>query len=123
MTEEEQDRPRRKPRGKRASRVDGSPRIIFRVTEKEREDLRLAGGDLGISGYIRARVFGGWTANRAILRAIAELHVVGRGVLQLASAPEADAGSIEQTLADVRAAIERLSEQLIGADAGEPASS
>lgn len=123
MTVEQQDRPRRKPRAKRAPRVDKSPRIIFRVTENERDELRVMAGDVGISGYIRARVLGGWTANRATLRAIAELHVVGRNVRQLASSAKADVVAIDRTLELVRAAIERLGEQLLRADDDAPASS
>lgn len=112
MPQKVSERPARGARPKRASRPKKGKSIIFRVTDEEDARLRLEAGELGLSGHIRSRVFGGGARNRDALRKIAALHVIGRRVQRLADHPKADAEMIAMTLGDVCAAIIRLAEEV-----------
>lgn len=102
----------RGPRAKRPPRVQKGKRIIFRVTDDEDARLRAEAGELGVSGYIRSRVFGGGARRRDGLRKIEALHVIGRRVQHLADNPAADPEVIATTLGDVCAAIIRLADEV-----------
>lgn len=112
MSQDEGSRPRRQQRSKRAPRVDTGDRIVFRVNGEERQRLVSEAGELGISAYVRARLFGGGVRNRDALRKIAALHVAGRRIQQLAEKPGVDAFVIAETLGDVSAAIRGLVDEL-----------
>ncbi len=114
MAGEEGEERRRKPRGKRAPRADSGERVVFRVTAEEKRFLLREAGELGISSYVRARLFGGGVRNRDGLRRIAALHVLGRQVQRLADKPEVDEFVIANTLGDVCAAIRGLADELDG---------
>ncbi|KQS51298.1 hypothetical protein [Sphingomonas sp. Leaf198] len=124
MSQDEGARPRRQERGKRAARVDTGDRIVFRVNAEERQRLVSEAGELGISAYVRARLFGGGVRNRDALRKIAALHVAGRRIQQLAEKPGVDEFVIADTLGDVCAAIRGLVDELddvVGDDEKAPA--
>ena len=98
----------RRPRAKRPPRVEKGKRIIFRLTDEEDERLRGEAGELGVSGYIRSRLFGDDAGDRDALQEIAALHVIGRQLQLLASDPKSEPGAIATSLDEVRAAIGRL---------------
>ncbi|WP_373928932.1 hypothetical protein QTN93_04745 [Sphingomonas aerolata] len=112
MSQDEGGRPRRQQRGKRAPRIDTGDRIVVRVTAEERQRLVSEAGELGISTYVRARLFGGGVRNRDALRKIAALHVTGRRIQHLAEQPGVDEFMIATTLGDVSAAIRGLVDEL-----------
>lgn len=78
MSQNDAGRAPRKARGKRPPRKDSGNRIVFRVTAEERQRLVSEAGEVGISTYVRARLFGGGVRNRDALRKIAALHVAGQ---------------------------------------------
>ncbi len=107
MTEQEGDHRKRGPRKKRPPRIDSGKKIVVRVTPNEFAHLQREAGEVGVSAFVRASLFGGGVRSRDVLRAIAALHVVGISVKRLADAettPEAAAA----TLKEVRAAIAKL---------------
>jgi len=112
VAQNEADGPRRQRRRKRAPRADSGERIVFRVTEEEKGFLLREAGELGVSAYIRARLFAGGVRNRDGLRKIAALHVLGRQVQRLAEKPGVDDFVIASTLGDVCAAIRGLADEL-----------
>ena len=112
MSQKGSERPSRGPRPKRSPRTNKGKRIIFRLTDEEDVRLRAEAGEIGVSGYIRARVFGGGARNRDSRRRIAALHVLGRQVQRLAGHPAAGPEMIAVTLGDVCAAIIRLADEV-----------
>lgn len=116
MEEELAGSRRRQPRKKRAARADGGSRFNVRASEEELERLRQEAGDVGLSAYVRARLFGGRLPNRDVLRMIALLHLIGRQIERLADNPAADPVAISAALGTVRSTIGRLSKRIPGAD-------
>lgn len=112
MSQNDAGRAPRKARGKRPPRKDSGDRIVFRVTAEERQRLVSEAGEVGISTYVRARLFGGGVRNRDALRKIAALHVAGRRIQQLAEKHYVHESVIEVTLGDVCAAILGLVDEL-----------
>lgn len=104
----EEERPRRKPRAKRAPREAGGKKVVFRVSAEEKRQLVLAAGDGGISTYVRGRVFRGGGHSRDGLRKIALLHALGRRVQKLGENPQVDNFMIAGALGDICAAIRDL---------------
>lgn len=123
MADDSSDRPKRKPREKRASRKDGGKKIGARVTEEEWSSLVLEAGDIGISTHVRARLFSGGVRNRDGLRRIAALHLIGRRLQRLTEHSDIDACAVAAALTDVRTAIAHLAQDIPGSDApDDPAS-
>lgn len=112
MSQNDAGRAPRKARGKRPPRKDSGNRIVFRVTAEERQRLVSEAGGVGISTYVRARLFGGGVRNRDALRKIAALHVAGRRIQQLAETHDVDEFVIATTLGDVCTAILGLVDEL-----------
>lgn len=112
MSQNDAVRPSRQTRSKRPPRKDAGARIVFRVTAEERQLLVSEAGEVGISTYVRARLFGGGVRNRDALRKIAALHVAGRRIQQLAEKHDVDKFMIATTLGDVAAAIRGLIDEL-----------
>lgn len=112
MSENDAGRAPRKARGKRPPRKDSGARIVFRVTADERQRLVSEAGEVGISTYVRARLFGGGVRNRDALRKIAALHVAGRRIQQLAETHDVAEFVIATTLGDVCTAILGLVDEL-----------
>ncbi len=112
MSQNDPGRAPRKARGKRPPRKDSGDRIVFRVTAEERQRLVSEAGEVGISTYVRVRLFGGGVRNRDALRKIAALHVAGRRIQLLAETHDVDEFVIAATLGDARAAILGLVDEL-----------
>lgn len=112
MSENQASRSPRKARAKRPPRKDSGDRIVFRVTPEERQRLLSEAGEVGLSTYIRARLFGGGVRNRDALRKIAVLHAAGRRIQKLAETHHVDEFIIATTLGDVCATILRLADEL-----------
>jgi hypothetical protein len=112
VSQNEAGRSPRKARGKRPPRKDFGHRIVFRVTAEERQRLVSEAGDVGISTYVRARLFGGGVRNRDALRKIAALHVAGRRIQQLAETHDVAEFVIATTLGEVCTAILGLVDEL-----------
>jgi hypothetical protein len=106
----------RKPRAKRSPRVDTGKKIVVRVSPDEFAHLQREAGDVGVSAFVRASLFGGGVRSRDVLRAIATLHVAGLNVKRMVDGDMPPAAA-EAALKEVRAAIVRLGRLLPGADA------
>lgn len=112
MSQNNAGRATRQTRSKRPPRKDAGDRIVFRVTAEERQRLVSEAGEVGISTYVRARLFGGGVRNRDALRKIAVLHAAGRRIQKLAETHHVDEFIIAITLGDVCATILRLADEL-----------
>jgi hypothetical protein len=123
VTEHDGNQPKRKPRGKRAPRMDTSKKIVVRVTDSEWDNLQLDAGGIGVSTYVRTYLFEGGVRNRNVLRGIAALHQIGRRLQLLADHPDVDARMLAGTLAHVRKAIARVSEDMPSQVDGDPKTS
>ena len=116
------DRPSRKPRGKRAPRAKTGESINIRVTAEEKRLLVQEAGEIGISKYVRKRLFDGGLRDRDALREIAVLHVLGRRIQELAEKTDIDAMIVADTLGDICSAIGGLTVDLDDASDGALAS-
>lgn len=114
------DRPSRKPRGKRPPRTKTGESINIRVTAEEKRLLVQEAGEVGISKYVRKRLFDGGLRDRDALREIAVLHVLGRRIQDLAKKTDIDAMIVADTLGDICAAIGGLTVDLDDAGDGAP---
>lgn len=114
------DRPSRKPREKRGPRPKTGESINIRVTAEEKRLLIQEAGEVGISKYVRKRLFDGGLRDRDKLREIAVLHVLGRRIQDLAEKTEIDADTVADTLGDICAAIGGLTVDLDDASDGAP---
>lgn len=110
------DQPQRVPRKKRAPRIDTGHKIVIRLSPPEKAQLQQKAGDIGISAFVRTRLFKGGARPRDRLREIAALHVLGRRVQKLMEHPEADSLQIADTLGVICAAIEGLGHDIPEAD-------
>jgi hypothetical protein len=116
MVEKVVGRPRRQPRAERPPRVERGQKIVFRVTAEERQRLLEEAGGVGVSTYVRARVFGGGVRIRDALSKIAALHVIGRRVQKLAETIDVDPFIVAETLGEVCGAINMMMNDVPGWD-------
>ncbi|MEN2786750.1 hypothetical protein ACFOKI_01375 [Sphingomonas qilianensis] len=116
MSDERNDRPKRQPRGKRTARDDAGKKIVVRLNDEQWGRLELEAGGRNISEYVRARLFDGNIPKIDRLSLIGALHVVGRRLQLLTAHPATESAEIAATLADVRAAIARLSMRKAGVE-------
>jgi len=116
MVEKVAGRPRRQPRAERPARIERGDKIVFRVTAEERQRLLEEAGGVGVSTYVRARVFGGGVRKRDALSKIAALHVIGRRVQKLAETIDVDPFIVAETLGEVCGAISMIINDVPGWD-------